>query len=203
MRRSCCLVLVPLLLAGAAPALAQNGGDLLFISPMGEPFHGTLQAPPEVAWFNGADANHDGSLTDAEMIADAVRFFKTLDVDSSGEIDPNEIERYETDVAPEVRTGEISVSQRDDTTDGPDTFADAPQGMETYSTRHGAVMFGYFGFPEPVMAADANFNRGVSLREFQQAALKRFGLLDANGDGVLQRAELPPPPRRRVKRSKR
>jgi hypothetical protein len=200
MRRFRFLALMPLLLGGAAPALAQTGGDLLFISPMGEPFRGTREAPPEVAWFNGTDANHDGSLTGAEMIADADRFFKTLDVDKSGEIDPVEIERYETEIAPEVRTGEVSVSSRDDTTDGPDSFSGGPQGMETYSTRHGAVMFGYFGFPEPVMAADANFNRGVSAREFAQAALQRFKLLDVDGDGILQRAELPPPPRRSSKR---
>ena len=202
MRRFRFLALMPLLVAGAVPALAQTGGDLLFISPMGEPFRGTREAPPEIAWFNGTDINHDGSLTPDEMVADADRFFKTLDVDKSGEIDPAEIERYETEIAPEVRTGEVSVSSRDDAdaSGDPDSMAGMPQGLDKYSTRHGAVMFGYFGFPEPVMAADANFNRGVSRREFQLAALQRFKLLDVNGDGILQRAELPPPPRRSSKR---
>ena len=202
MRRLCCLAMVPLLLGGTAPAFAQSGGDLLFISPMGEPFHGTREAPPEAAWFDGADTNHDGSLTPEEMVADADRFFQALDVDKSGEIDPVEIERYETEIAPEVRTGEVSVSSRDDAdaSGDPDSMAGMPQGLDKYSTRHGAVMFGYFGFPEPVMAADANFNRGVSRREFQIAALQRYKLLDANGDGILQRAELPPPPRRSSKR---
>jgi hypothetical protein len=201
MRSFTSLALLPLLLAGAMPAIAQQApGELLFISPMGEPFRGTLAAPPEMAWFDQVDANHDGTLTDAEMIADAGRFFKTLDVDGSGEIDPIEIERYETDIAPEVRSGEISVQQSQDDTAG--DLAGGPSGMERYQTRRGAVMFSYFGFPEPVMAADANFNRGVTLREFQLAAVQRLGMLDKNNDGMLQRTELPPPPRRKAKKGR-
>jgi Ca2+-binding EF-hand superfamily protein len=34
-------------------------------------------------------------------------------------------------------------------------------------------------------------NRGVSPDEFDQAATKRFALLDKNGDGLLERDELP------------
>ena len=39
--------------------------------------------------------------------------------------------------------------------------------------------------------ADLNFDRAISEQEFQTTALKRFKMLDANGDGVLTRDELP------------
>jgi hypothetical protein len=44
--------------------------------------------------------------------------------------------------------------------------------------------------PEPVIAADMDFNRGVSLAEFEAAANARFALLDTNRDGKLSLGEL-------------
>ena len=91
-----------LLLAGSAQALT-------FISPMGEPFRGTPDGKePAEAWFAGADKNGDGKITRAEFFADAGRFFKTLDVNHDNEIGPEEIDRYEQEVAPEVQTGSFS-----------------------------------------------------------------------------------------------
>ena len=57
--------------------------------------------------------------------------------------------------------------------------------------RRGAGRFGYFDLPEPVVAADANLNRGVSAKEFDDAAIKRFGLLDTVHQGYLTRETLP------------
>lgn len=80
--------------------------ERVFLSPMGEPFRAAAEAAdPERAWFDGADADHDGQVTLAEFQADAARFFATLDVGRDGEIDPADIDRYETIVAPEVRSG--------------------------------------------------------------------------------------------------
>jgi Ca2+-binding EF-hand superfamily protein len=81
-----------------------HGG--VFLSPMGEPFRSEDPAADNVAtWFAGADADHDGALTVAEMQADAARFFATLDTNGDGEIDPTELTRYETEIAPEVQVG--------------------------------------------------------------------------------------------------
>ncbi|MGN6820171.1 MAG: EF-hand domain-containing protein [Sphingomonas sp.] len=96
-------------LAGSLPADDKPVGDRrerprgpLFISPMGEPFRG----PDAIdQWFNGADTNHDGVLTLAEFTADADRFFLKLDRGHDGEIDPDDIDYYETVLAPEIRTG--------------------------------------------------------------------------------------------------
>jgi hypothetical protein len=44
--------------------------------------------------------------------------------------------------------------------------------------------------PEPVAAADTDFNRGVTLEEFRQAAIARFQMLDTGHRGSLTLAQL-------------
>jgi hypothetical protein len=75
----------------------------LFVSPMGEPFTGGQSGDALAEWFRKADSNHDGILSSDEMAQDAERFFVTLDVNRDGEIDPDEINRYETAIAPQNR----------------------------------------------------------------------------------------------------
>ena len=53
-----------------------------------------------------------------------------------------------------------------------------------------AGRYGLLQIPEPVMSADANFNRGVSAAEFQNAAIARFQLLDFSHSGRLTLAQL-------------
>jgi hypothetical protein len=178
----------PITVTGTAPqAVTPIAGGHIFISPMGEPFHsepGGVSAAE--LWFRGADANHDDRITPDEFQNDAMRFFKTLDVDHDGLIGPDEITRYENDVAPEIRVlstyGDPSLAKQDD--DG--NVTDPP-----YPTRLGAGRFGFLDAPEPVVTADLNFDRAISEQEFRTAALRRFKMLDANGDGVLTRDELP------------
>jgi hypothetical protein len=185
-----------------ALAAAQQTGDLLFVSPIGEPFLGTKAAPPDLAWFDGADVDHDGKLSMAEMRADAVRFYKTLDADRSGEIDPVEIERYETLIAREIVLRERGGSRWSDV-DGPNMQAEGPQGLDRYVGKDGSALFNYFGLPEPVASADTNFNRGVSGEEFLRAAEQRFQMLDTNHDGRIARDELPPLPQGSKRKARR
>ncbi|MES1972210.1 MAG: EF-hand domain-containing protein [Pseudomonadota bacterium] len=191
------LASLALMVAGAsgdqasAPAPAglgatADGRSRLFISPMGEPFRSDRD--PQDLWFDQADANHDGALSLAEFKRDAARFFALLDRNHDGAIDPEDIDYYESELVPEIRV-------EADEGDGPDT--DSGDGGEGGSHSHaghaklGAARFSYFDFPEPVMVADTNFDRGVDEREFQRAAEARFAMLDQNGDGMIQRAELP------------
>jgi Ca2+-binding EF-hand superfamily protein len=44
---------------------------------------------------------------------------------------------------------------------------------------------GLFDLPEPIAAADTDFNRGVSLDEFRKAAVNRFQALDVDHQGRL------------------
>lgn len=100
---------------GGPPGGTGPGGEpgrearTLFISPMGEPFR---QAHPEKAWFAGADADGDGRITPTEFRADAARFFQILDRQDDGEIDPDDVEVYENQLAPEIRVRDRGGSGR-------------------------------------------------------------------------------------------
>lgn len=85
----------------AEPATIEGGRT--FISPMGEPFRSTDRLSGAEHWFVGADTSKDGHISPQEFRADAVRFFDTLDTDRDDLLGPVEIERYESEVAPEVR----------------------------------------------------------------------------------------------------
>ena len=87
------------------PPGGTSGARGFFISPMGEPFRGAGASEAVRLWFDGADGNHDGRIVLAEFQADAARFFARLDTSGDGEIDPAEIEQYETVVAPQVAAG--------------------------------------------------------------------------------------------------
>src|SRR6476661_663186 len=88
-----------------APALVRRWMRT-FISPMGEPFRPKTRGDDQLAaWFQQADTSHDGRLTLSEMQQDAERFYKVLDTNHDGEIDPDEITHYETAIAPEVISG--------------------------------------------------------------------------------------------------
>lgn len=223
---------------GAAPhdgmrgpgAHRPHGG--LFLSPMGEPFRSEDPAADNVgAWFAQADADHDGALTLAEMQADAARFYATLDVNHDGEIDPEELARYENQVAPEVQVG-MQMHDRGGFGRGGGWGGggghrggggahggyghERPGGGEGGEGEghrgpnggfeeglEGAGRYSFINVPEPVISADADLNRGVSRAEFVAAAGRRFVALDTNHDGRLTRDELPPLPIRHEGKQKK
>lgn len=164
-----------------------------FVSPMGEPFRGDGPSGDGlVDWFNQADRNHDGLVTADEMQADAQRFFASLDIDKDGEIGPDEIDRYETVIAPEVH-GEPVYAPKPDSSQqvDPDPDGDGSDLPTTSAGRGGgAGRFGLLNIPEPVAAADADLSRGITLDEFRRAALDRFALLDTGHRGGLTIAQL-------------
>lgn len=182
-----------------------------FISPMGEPFRAHTPTDDTLAdWFYQADRNRDGSLTPAEMQADAERFFAKLDTDHNGEIDPDELAHYEYDVAPDVQVmsrtrrapGDPAPALKRDKEDDDVATEDRPRGrrhgrgdevdasLGLGGALQGGARYSLLNMPEPVAAADTDFNRGVTLQEFRQAALARFALLDSAHQGRLTLAEL-------------
>ena len=58
------------------------------------------------------------------------------------------------------------------------------------AVHQGAARFSLLDLPEPVISADENFNRGVSLSEFRSAASHRFVALDLDHKGRLTLAGL-------------
>ena len=153
---------------------------------MGEPVRAPADAPyPSAAWFGAADANRDGRLTLAEFVADADRFFDRLDTDRDGEIDPAEMTDYETRLAPEIRMyqpGRAAVARRK-----------GDRRDIVYGGALGAGRWAQLNLPQPVAAADLDYNRGVSRAEWRIVAARRFALLGPV-DGALTLAALKPTP---------
>lgn len=180
-----------------------------FISPMGEPFRAHSATDNTLAdWFTKADTNHDGVLTAAEMEADAERFFATLDTNHDGQIDPDELSNYEYEIAPDVQV--MSRTKRLPGQPAPVVKAESPDdlpvdraqqrrpgrgdqmdaGLGIGSDLQGAARYGLLNMPEPVAAADTDFDRAVTLQEFKAAAIARFQLLDKARAGKITLAEL-------------
>lgn len=168
-----------------------------FISPMGEPFRPRNATDDTLArWFNQADRNHDGQITPEEMEADADHFFATLDTDADGQISPEELIQYEWELAPDIQLNSRLKRQPGEVT--PPKAVEDVENSERRKQRRGrgepdwlsgglqgAARYGLLNMPEPVAAADADFNRAITRTEFEQAALERFKLLDRDHRGSL------------------
>lgn len=161
-----------------------------FISPMGEPFRARTKADDTLAmWFTKADLNHDGWLTAEEMKADARRFFTRLDDDEDGAIGPDELVHYEWEVAPDVQL-DSRIRPAPGTKPAPKKKDERRRFDKRDPFLQGAARYSLLNLPEPVAAADLNFNRSITLTEFERAASDRFALLDANRRGSLNLPEL-------------
>jgi len=220
------VLLLPILAAAAQaqvpqdkPIVVTGYAGVPFISPMGEPFRPRRTDEDALAdWFRQADRNQDGFLTVEEMTGDADRFFATLDTDHNGEIDPEELVAYEWEIAPEIqvnsklrrpRTAAVDAKRVTDErrANGKDRRRPRFEGYDPLDgSPQGAARYALINMPEPVAAADADFNRAITLAEFREAAASRFQLLDKSRTGRLTvpqlEAQLPklPPPGAKPKR---
>ena len=192
MRALAILALVSL--ASATPVFAARGPDpcltrqQTFMSPAGEPFRSPAgAASPATLWFAQADADRDGALTAAEMRADAARFFAVVDRDGNGEIVPDELTRYEREIAPEISTFDTSPLGR------------RPKSKQErlYGGPLGAGRYAMLNIPNPIASADSDFNRGITRAEFATATGRQFVTL-AKGAPALRLAGLPPTPQAAV-----
>lgn len=163
------------------PAGERQPGARPFLSPGGEPFRG---GGGLAAWFAGADADKDGSLTVAEFRADAMRFFKVLDLNGDGSVDGPENSNYERRIAPE-----ITQIFMDGAGERPRKFI-SKSGKKPAEPRQGAAQYSLLNEAQPVRGADFDLNQRVSAEEWTRAATRRFGLLDTAGDGKLTVEEL-------------
>jgi len=208
---------VPALILLAAAMAAPDKGQIMvtghqwapFISPMGEPFRAHSATDDTLAdWFYKADTNRDGALTAAELQADAERFFARLDTNHDGQIDPDELSTYEYEIAPDIQV--MSRTKRVPGQPEPVVKAETPEdlpadprlrrgrhhgdqidaGLGIGSDLQGAARYGLLNMPEPVAAADTDFDRAVTLAEFKAAAIARFQLLDKTNSGKLTLAQL-------------
>ncbi len=194
------------------------GGMALFVSPSGEPFRAPPGDPyPVGRWFQAADADHDGKLHRAEFIADAVRFFDSLDLNGDGYIDGQELRRYEHDVVPEMlRGGPGGPQARADGSASLFQLAQMSGGMgggpggggggrgghdgprppesgqqKSDGTMSGLAPYTFLAEPEPVSASDLSFTGRVRRSDFATRAGQRFEALDTEGRGYLTIDALP------------
>jgi Ca2+-binding EF-hand superfamily protein len=197
----------------ASPPAASGDRDALFLSPMGEPFRGVAtRAAGLEAWFVQADKDGNRALTVSEMQGDATRFFATLDETRDGEIDPGDINRYESAIVPEIRmmgAGRSTSNARIAKIPNGGTMGDYQSGRTRSASAvadsgalgrvlksgpdeglKGAGWLGLLNIPQPITSADSNFNRGISESEFLKAASTRFVLLDTDRNGSLSLDEL-------------
>jgi Ca2+-binding EF-hand superfamily protein len=202
-------VMAALAQAVASPAVSSPNaivvtgrGGVPFISPMGEPIRARTPNEDTLArWFGQVDRNHDGFLTADELQSDAQRYFsEVLDTDHDGQIDPDELVRYEWTVAPEIQVNSRLRRARAPGEAPPKADAEARtdehperRDRDRYKMDYGpqgAGRYALLNLPEPVAAADADLNRAITLQEFRQAALDRFALLDKTHQGRLSLQEL-------------
>lgn len=192
--------------APSTPIMVTGHSWAPFISPMGEPFRAHSATDDTLAdWFRQADRNGDGVLTSDEMVADAERFFAILDSNHDGQIDPDELAHYEWEVAPDIQVmartrrapGQPAPVARQKNAEGSYGRAgrhrrDAEDAttLGTNGALQGAARYALLDMPEPVAAADTDFNRAITLEEFRAAAVARFQLLDRAHTGKLTLAQL-------------
>jgi EF hand len=178
----------------------------IYLSLMGEPFRGVVGGPRPLAdWFAVADLNHDGAVSLIEMLQDASRFFKLLDVDGNGAITSIEMARYERDIAParvrfEGGLRPVRSADKSDSTGRRSYNEDQSSeggGRRSFSSIGGGAGrmtrdLEFLEVPQPVLMADADFDQRVSADEFAKLAARRFAANDKNKDGLLQPSELTP-----------
>lgn len=176
-----------------APFCAAPGTAPLFVAPGGEPFRTAPGQPyPSAAWFAAADRDRDGAVDRAEMLADADRFFRTLDKDNDRRLSPDEVVGYETAVAPEINLYAGRREPERAARGARSIFAAA--GAPGYAGPLGAGRFAWLNVPEPVAASDADLDRVVTEAEYLAAVGRRFDALDTRGAGRLRPADLPRTP---------
>jgi hypothetical protein len=140
------------------------------------------------------------------MQADAERFFAKLDTNHDGQIDPDELSNYEYEIAPDIQV--MSRTKRLPGQPAPVVKEEGPDDLPVARPRRrgrgdeidaglgiggdlqGAARYGLLNMPEPVAAADTDFNRAVTLDEFRVAAIARFQLLDKTRQGKLTLPQL-------------
>jgi hypothetical protein len=193
----------------------------VFFSPSGQPFRAKPGAPyPVVDWFKQADKNGDGKIDHAEFLADATAFFKILDINQDGIIGSREVLYYEYKVAPEIvgmlapaasldlrrggarlwlaqmggggMGGAMGSGQIDPGGDSAPSEPRQPKDID--ESKNGASPFSFFDQPEPVTAADLDFNGRITLKNFLRIADARFDRLDRKQQGYLTLADLPKTP---------
>jgi Ca2+-binding EF-hand superfamily protein len=172
--------------------LSSGTGLNIFFSPSGQPFRGQPDEPyPVAAWVAQADTDKDGKISYDEFMADGKQFFQKLDVNHDGYVSSPENTNYENRIAPEILRIDPRIDQPPRYhVEGNETDND-PRLRNYVKTIQGAAQYALIDEPQPVRAADKNFDFRISAEEWSNATNARFKTLDRNDDGFITADELP------------
>ena len=154
---------IPLILIAAAADAAHSPAPVLARPANGRAFMSPMGEP----FFPNA-AGSDGMAT----------WFAQADLNHDGTVTSDEL----------TADADRFFKRLDTNNDGeidPDEITHYEETIQAKSYRYSLL-----NIPEPVMSAESDFNRGVSIEEFRRAASKRFQLLDLNHTGRLTLAGL-------------
>jgi hypothetical protein len=154
------------LLSGCSMGPDRPPESQLISSPNGEP----LGAVPDIArceallatWFNGADTNRDGQLSQSELEADAERWFRRADADGDGFVTVTELTAIRQPMEPPPPPRMIRRSGP------PSPFPDTSDLVVRREV-------------DLVMAADVNLDWRVSRDEFMAATARRYATATRRG----------------------
>lgn len=172
----------------------------LFVSPMGQPFRANASGARGIdLWFTAADADYDSRISRDEFMANANAFFPLVDANQDGALTSLEDTAYWRQSAPEVVGGPTGGEPIGNTLSPPTQHDRNNGGHQIVQTSDvnirgphrggpaerptGAQAYGLLGDAEPIMSCDPNFDRRVTLAEFDACAERRFAILDASHDG--------------------
>ena len=190
---------------GAGPAGAVSGAALrrpsLFVSPMGQPFRANASGARGIdLWFTAADTDYDSRISHDEFMANANTFFPLVDANQDGALTSVEDSTYWRRSAAEVVDGPAGGEPIGNVADPPAQHHRDSGGHDVVQDNYGSIQgqphrgapperptgaqaYGLLGDAEPIMSCDSNFDRRVTLAEFDACAGRRFAMLDANHDG--------------------
>lgn len=187
---------------------------MVFFSPAGEPFRASSAEYPSRSWYSQADLNADGLISVQEFISDGARFFAALDENGDAKIAGAEHARYEEKLAPEISVNPMSAAQNGPPAGfkppgggrppggppggGPPSGVKPPAAAKHAKMPRGAGVFSFLNVPQPVKAADADFNGSVTEAEFASYHARLFKRLDKNKDGSIDFDELPETPMQKM-----
>lgn len=152
------------------------------------------------AWFDRADANHDGRLTLAEFEADAVRQFGVMDLRHDGKITAAELSTYRQSVMggryASISTPEAGARPRGTIGDSEGREGAGFPGEGRRRHDEGAMprpdSSGTMPAdqPDPVMSADTDLDGSVTLEEFRALVRQNFADLDRDHAGSIAKDDV-------------
>jgi len=165
-------------------AAEQTTPRYMIYSPNAEPLNGGLLGKPSCqqaveSWFNRVSAG-SGHITKEAFLRDSRVQFNRMDIDHNGYIVSEELDRFREPYRqqPAPHKEEKQDTKNKHSNDKSKDANDTNQPDLSFTTA------------DPVMSADSNLDFKVTPEEFFKQAENVFAKLDANHDGLLDRAEV-------------